>query len=266
MDAQLQQQKVEQRISPSAHVIHQVILRQGEEELARPTAALAWSGLAAGLSMGFSLITEGLLQASLPNQPWRPLISKFGYSIGFLIVIIGRQQLFTENTLTPVIPLMQHKDAATARNMLRLWSIVLLANIAGTHLVAWVLASTPAFRPDVQTAFADLALRAMEPEWGVKVLRGVFAGWLIALLVWILGAAKSEGTAIIILLTYVIGLGDLTHVVAGSVESQYLVWKGAISWWHAIGGYTMPALIGNVLGGVSMVAAVNHAQGKVARA
>ncbi len=265
MDPELEQQKVEQRISPSAHVIHEVILRQGEEELARPTSALAWSGLAAGLSMGFSLITEGILQSSLPDQPWRPLISKFGYSIGFLIVIIGRQQLFTENTLTPVIPLMHHRDARTGANMLRLWVTVFVANIVGTHIVAWALASTPVFRPDVQNAFTELALRAMEPSWGVKLLRGVFAGWLIALIVWILGAAKSEGTAIIVILTYVIGIGDLTHVVAGSVETQYLVWRGAVSWWSAIGGYTLPALIGNTIGGVSMVAAVNHAQASAGR-
>src|SRR5436305_4594242 len=97
--------------SLAPRVIHEAIRKSGEEELERPTQALAWSGLAAGLSMGFSLIAEGLIQSMLPDQSWRPLLTKFGYSLGFLIVIIGRQQLFTENTLTPVIPLMQHRDA-----------------------------------------------------------------------------------------------------------------------------------------------------------
>jgi len=262
VETELQQQKVEQRISPSARVIHEVILRQGEDELERPTSALAWSGLAAGLSMGFSLIAEGLLQSKLPNQPWAPLISKFGYSLGFLIVIIGRQQLFTENTLTPVIPLMEHRDKRTAENLLRLWGAVLAANILGTVLVAWALAATPVFSSAVQNAFLVLSPQAMEPAWGEKVLRGIFAGWLIALLVWILGAAKGEGTGVIIILTYIIGLGGFTHVIAGSVESQFLVWAGKISWWDAIAGYTLPALIGNTIGGVSMVAAVNHAQAK----
>ncbi len=262
METELQQQKVEQRISPSARVIHEVILRQGEDELERPTSALAWSGLAAGLSMGFSLIAEGLLEAHLPKESWTPLISKFGYSVGFLIVIIGRQQLFTENTLTPVIPLMEHKDRRTAGNMLRLWATVFVANIVGTTLVGWALAATSVFPPTVQNAFLELSRQAMNPAWGEKVLRGIFAGWLIALLVWILGAAKSEGAGIIVILTYIIGLGGFTHVIAGSVESQFLVWAGDISWWDAIGGYTLPALIGNTIGGVSMVAAVNHAQAK----
>jgi formate/nitrite transporter FocA (FNT family) len=100
----------------------------------------------------------------------------------------------------------------------------------------------------------------MQPSFGDKVLHGVFAGWLIALLVWILGAAKSEGIAMIVILTYIIGLGSFTHVIAGSIEALFLVWAGQIPWWDAIGGYTLPALIGNTIGGVSLVAAVNHAQ------
>src|SRR5689334_23128808 len=97
--------EVEERIAPNAGVVYATILRQGEEELARPYSALAFSGLAAGLSMGFSFVAEALLTTALPDVPWRNLITKFGYSFGFLIVILGRQQLFTENTLTPVLPL-----------------------------------------------------------------------------------------------------------------------------------------------------------------
>src|SRR5690349_8167211 len=88
----------EERSSPRVHVVHEAIRIEGEEELKRTSSALAWSGLAAGLSMGFSLVTEGLLRSHLPDTPWRPLVSKLGYSAGFLFVVLGRQQLFTENT------------------------------------------------------------------------------------------------------------------------------------------------------------------------
>jgi formate/nitrite transporter FocA (FNT family) len=93
---------VEERTALRAAVIHEAIREQGETELARPVVALAWSGLAAGLSMGFSMISEGLLESYLPAASWRPLISKLGYTVGFLVVILGRQQLFTENTLTVI--------------------------------------------------------------------------------------------------------------------------------------------------------------------
>lgn len=79
--------------------------------------------------MGFSLITEGLLHAHLPDVPWSPLISNFGYTIGFLIVVLGRQQLFTEDTLTVVLPLLGRRDGSTLMNVLRLWTVVLLANL-----------------------------------------------------------------------------------------------------------------------------------------
>src|SRR5215216_5147591 len=81
------EQEAEERSSPSGKVVYKAILKEAEDELERPSAALFWSGLAAGLSMGFSLVAEGLLRAHLPDKPWRPLLVKFGYSVGFLIVI-----------------------------------------------------------------------------------------------------------------------------------------------------------------------------------
>jgi formate/nitrite transporter FocA (FNT family) len=130
-----EQKQVEERLAIGAHVVYETIRREGEEELNRPAAALAWSGLAAGLSMGFSFIAETLLMAHLPDSPWRLLVSRAGYSIGFLIVILGRQQLFTENTLTVILPLLARKDAATLLRVLRLWGIVLSANLVGTFLL-----------------------------------------------------------------------------------------------------------------------------------
>src|SRR4051794_23768198 len=95
-------EEASERQSPGSHVVHEAIVAEGLEELSRTTAALAWSALAGGLSIGFSLVAEAALHAHLPDTAWRPLVSKLGYSVGFLIVILGRQQLFTENTLTPI--------------------------------------------------------------------------------------------------------------------------------------------------------------------
>jgi formate/nitrite transporter FocA (FNT family) len=137
-----EQQQADDRSAPSGKIVYKAILKEGEEELERSSSALFWSGLAAGLSMGFSMIAEGLLSAYLPDTHWRPLVAKFGYSLGFLIVILGRQQLFTENTLTPILPLLQKKDAKTAGNVLRLWTVVLVANLIGALAMAFVCART----------------------------------------------------------------------------------------------------------------------------
>lgn len=255
-----QEQEAEDRTSVSALVVHEAIRKDGDEELRRSVPALGWSGLAAGLSMGFSFVAEALIRTYLPDAPWRPLITQLGYPLGFLIVIIGRQQLFTENTLTAIIPLLARRNMATFWQVLRLWAVVLVANMAGAHLFAWVVGNTPIIHPIFHSAMGQLARDAADVTFGGAILRGIFAGWLIAMVVWMLAASDSDKVLIIVILTYIVGLAKLTHVVAGSVEVLFLVMTGAKSWWSFAGGYMIPTLIGNVLGGVALVSAVNHAQ------
>src|SRR5579872_3700745 len=142
-----QRQEAEDRTSVTALVVHEAIRKDGDTELQRPVSALAWSGLAAGLSMGFSFFAEALFQTYLPDTKWRPLVTNLGYPLGFLIVIIGRQQLFTENTLTAIIPLFARRNLATFWQVLRLWGVVLAANITGAHIFAWVIGNTPVLHP-----------------------------------------------------------------------------------------------------------------------
>jgi len=250
----------EHRSAASAVVVHEAIRLEGEQELQRSSSALFWSGLAAGLSMGFSLVTEGLLRSRLPDAPWRPIVSKFGYSFGFLLVILGRQQLFTENTLTPILPLMLHRTRAMLRNVLRLWGIVLVSNLIGALAISWVLADTGAFRPEVRAAFSEIGHETLSVTISMALLRGIFAGWLIAFMVWLLPSAEAFRVVVIVMLTWLVGLGQLTHIIAGSVEGLYLAASGAVSYPHVAAAYMLPTLAGNILGGVSLVAALNHAQ------
>jgi formate-nitrite transporter family protein len=255
-----EEEEAEERSSVNVRVVHEAVRREGEEELQRSSAGLAWSGLAAGLSMGFSFIAEGLLRNHIPDVPWRPLIAKFGYSVGFVLVVLGRQQLFTENTLTPILPLLHRKDLKTARGVMRLWVLVLVANLIGALAIAWVLGNTAAFRPEVKQTFTDIARESADVTFGLALLRGVFAGWLIALMVWLLPFAESARVAVIVGITWLVGVGNFTHIIAGSVEVLFLVTTGALPWTHYLGGYMVPTLLGNILGGVSLVAALNHAQ------
>ena len=250
----------EERSAPSAHVVYETIRKEGEDELERKSSALAWSGLAAGLSMGFSYIAEALLRHHLPPASWQPLISKLGYSVGFLIVVLGRQQLFTENTLTVVLPLLVRKKAGVLLNVLRLWSVVLLANLIGSLLFAIVLAHTEVFDAGIRGVLGEIATETMQPSFGVLLLRGIFAGWLIALMVWLLPFAEAARIWIIIVLTYLIGVAHFPHVIAGAAEVFYMAASGARSWGEALGRFLVPTLIGNIIGGVALVAALAHAQ------
>lgn len=249
-----------ERTALRAAVVHEAIAAEGQAELRRPVSALTWSGLAAGLSMGFSLVAEGLLRTYLPDAKWRPLVEHLGYSVGFLIVVIGRQQLFTENTLTVILPLFTRRDADTLFRVARLWIVVLLCNLAGACVFAWVVGHTNVFHPDVRRSFAAIGIAAMQGDWTTIFLRAVFAGWLIAMMVWMLPAAEGARPAIIIVMTYLVSLGGFAHIIAGSIEVLYVVMTGFASWRIYFGAYLAPTLLGNVVGGVSIVAFFNHAQ------
>lgn len=250
---------VERRSGPRTEVIYEAIREEGSGELERSSSTLAWDGLAAGLSMGFSFVAEGLLRSHLPDAEWRPLVSKLGYSTGFLIIVLGRHQLFTENTLTAVLPLLQRKDARTLANMLRLWAVVLLANIAGAFLFAFTISRTELFEPGVRDAFVEIAREALKGWWALALLKGVFAGWLIAMMVWMLPAAESARFFVVIVMTYLVALGGFAHVVAGSVEVFYAALSGAAAWGDYF-RWMLPTLAGNILGGTTLVAALGHAQ------
>ena len=252
--------EAEKLSATSVRVVHRAIQKEGEEELGRPVSALAWSGLAAGLSMGFSFIAEALLQSHLPDTPWRPLVSKLGYTLGFVIVVLGRQQLFTENTLTPILPLMAKPQARVFGQVARLWAVVLAANLLGALAIATVIARTALFEPDMHAAFTEIGRHPLSGGFGLTVLRGIFAGWLIALMVWLLPLAEAARLWVIILLTYFVSLGGFTHIVAGSIDTFYLVAAGEATWGEYFGVFALPTLLGNILGGVTLVAAVNHAQ------
>jgi len=210
--------------------------------------------------MGFSLVAQGVLQSRLPDAPWRELVSNLGYTVGFLIVVLGRQQLFTENTLTPILPLLHNRDLHTLWRVLRLWGLVLAANIAATWVFAAVAAHTQVFDAEAKAAFAEISRHAIAGPFSTTFLKAVFAGWLIALMVWLLPAAEGARPLIIIIVTYVVALPHLAHIIAGSVDAFYLVAIGEAGYGDYLTRFFVPTLLGNVVGGVALVAVLNYGQ------
>jgi formate-nitrite transporter family protein len=255
-----EEQKAKEEESLNANITYEVINREGKKELERSSSALAWSALAGGLAMGFSFAAEGLLRSHLPDAEWRPLITKLGYPVGFLIVTLGSQQLFTENTLTPIVPLLVKKTREMFTNVARLWTVILIANLIGALLFATALAHTGIFEPEVKRAFTDIGQEALKGDFVTTLLRGVFAGWLIALMVWMLPAASTAQPAVIAAMTYLVGIGGFAHIIVGSSEVLYLVVRGEATVVDYLMRFMIPALLGNVIGGLTLVAGVNHAQ------
>ena len=220
---------VKERKRLRAAVVYEIIRLEGDAELARGFPALWWSALAAGISIGFSVLSQAMLSASLHDVPGGSVIADLGYSVGFLIVILGRQQLFTENTLTAVLPIMVRKDWSGIWDVLRLWGIVLAANVVGCFLFAAFLAFSGALGAEMTAAVTEIGRDLMANTPLEMFVKGIVAGWLIAALVWILPSAENTEIFIITLITYIIALGDFTHIIAGSVEAIYMWLVGEVS-------------------------------------
>jgi formate/nitrite transporter FocA (FNT family) len=237
-----------------------VVRRIGEEEMQRPAISLWWSGVAAGLSISFSLLAQAILDAHLPDAPWRVLVTSFGYCVGFLMVILGRQQLFTESTITVVLPVFKDLSWEGAWRMGRLWAIVLVANIAGTLFAALFCTFTPVVPGDLLQGMQGISRQLLGIGWWSMAFQGVSSGFLIAAMVWMIPSAESAKFWVITLMTYLIAIGGFTHIVAGSMEAYLLVLAGDWQWWQALTGFMAPVLIGNIVGGTALFALISYAQ------
>jgi formate-nitrite transporter family protein len=255
-----ERQEVDEKAPPRPAVLHEIIRSQGDHELERSVAALFWSALAAGLTMGLSLMAMGLFNARLPQGEASHVIASFGYSAGFLAVILARQQLFTENTITAVLPVMTHPTLANFGRLLRLWAVVLGGNLIGTLLVSWVMLRLPIFDAPTDAAFLEIGRKVMENSSTQMFSKGIVSGWMIATLVWMIAGLDNARIWMIIMITYLMALGDFTHIVVGAAETSYLVWAGELSWHDFWLGFAGPTLAGNIIGGSCIFALISHAQ------
>lgn len=156
--------------------------------------------------------------------------------------------------------MLLRKDLITFLRVLRLWSIVLCANFVGTYLFALAIGHVALFPAPVHQAFTAIGMAHLGASFGITSTRAIFAGWLIVLMVWLLPGAESARVSIIIILTYLVVLGRLNHIIAGSTNMLYLVVTHAISWGTYFTVFFFPTILGNIVGGVSLVAALGHAQ------
>ncbi|MDD9849425.1 formate transporter [Escherichia coli] len=272
MDHELEEEKVDQTLSwrekmaveehekLSPRLVYEIIRRDGAEELDRPTAALIFSGIAAGLVISFSFVFKAIIASYIPTDAiWTDLITNFGYTIGFLIAILGPMQLFTENTITTVVPLFKPFTLDKLRAVGRLWGIVILCNIIGTALASLFFLTTDLFTPNIDKALDELAHHVASFSATQNLLNGVMSGLLIAALVWMLPSVSNK-FLVIFFMTYLIGLGDFTHVVVGSTEMSYLVWQGEASLGEYLFNFLIPTTIGNIIGGTGVFTLLIYGQ------
>jgi formate-nitrite transporter family protein len=252
--------RVEETTTPPTPVIYETVRRNGEQEMSRPPWSLAWSGVAAGMSISFSLLAQAILRQHLPDAPWRELVAALGYPVGFVMVLLARQQLFTESTITVLLPLIAQPTRRHFLSAGRLWAIVLCANLLGTGLAALFCALTPVLDPSLLEQMQVISRHAMAHDFWPMLLRGVGAGYLMAATVWLMPAAGAAQFQVVALMTYLIGVGGFAHIVAGSLEAYLLLLSGELGPVAALTDFALPALVGNIIGGSALFAMMAYAQ------
>ncbi len=244
---------------PSAEEIYQQVARNAREELKRRSVSLAVSGFTGGTFMGFTALGVGILAAMLGTGPKAFLVSRMLYPLGFIVVMIGRSQLFTENTLYPVALILAEKKELW--NTARLWAIVLPTNLLGALAFAFLIARAHAAPADVVSAITQVGVEGVQhPLWTV-FWSAVVGGWMIATAAWMVSGSHSVtgSVGLIWMLTYVVGAGKFAHCIASSAEIMISALNGAVSW-TAYARWLGPAVLGNVCGGVLMVTLLEYGQ------
>lgn len=252
------QQASEER-NLSAPTVYEIIAAEGVEEMERPLNSLWWSGVAAGLGISLSLYVMAALRSSLGDTPGAGVIEKFGYCFGFLVVILGRLQLFTENTITPILPALRQREQGMLRCVARLWAVVLVANLVGTFLAALIPTIFPIGTPELMKAMIEISNHFSERAYAHTFFSAIPAGFMVAALVWMLPGSKGFEIWTIVVMTFAIGITDTSHVVVGSAE----LFTSILSGDSGIGEALMRLLLaglGNVVGGTGLFAVLAYAQ------
>lgn len=241
----------------TSNEIFERVIVDADEEISRSFRELFFSGLAAG----FAITLTVLLYTSMTHAAGGiPLVGALLYPIGFVYIILGNYQLFTENTLPPVALVIERMASVPA--MLGMWAVVLLGNLVGGALGATALAYGGVFSPGAAQTAVEIGMTGVETEWMALFFKAMFAGLIVAGVVWLdFSVTEDAARFILVYMAFLaIPLGNLFHVVVASTEVVYLVHLGQIGLWYGVYNFALPVLLGNTLGGVILVTIVNYFQ------
>lgn len=251
---------VEAHETASAKLVHEIIRQRGIDELERPAAALIWSALGAGFVIGISIYANAVFAHRIGGAPYLPLLLALGYSSGFIVVIAGRMQLFTESTVTAVLPLATTPCWNNLWRTLRLWGIVFLGNVVGTLMFALFIHFDIGRQPEIAAEIHKQSLHAMAIYLQAPFWKGMPAGFLLAVMVWATPNVEKQEILLVVLVTGLIYLSDAAHSIVGSGEMWITVLAGDFSLATGLFGFLLPAALGNLVGGALLFALLAHAQ------
>jgi formate/nitrite transporter FocA (FNT family) len=255
-----EQEIVAQHETASAKLVHEIIRQRGIGELERTTTSLIWSAIGAGFTIGISLFAMAAIERAAPGSRALPLLLALGYAMGFVAVIAGRMQLFTESTITAVLPLATTPSWSNLWRTLRLWALVLSGNVLGTFLFALLVHYDVTRLPEISALIERQSAAAMTIYLEAPFWKGIPAGFLLAVAVWASPNLEKQELLLIVLFTGLMAIGEVAHSIVGSAEMWIAMLAGEVAFAEGIGGFLIPCALGNLVGGAVLFALLAHAQ------
>ncbi|TKX78725.1 formate/nitrite transporter family protein [Halorubrum sp. SD626R] len=248
--------------TPTSRNILDSIIDSALNEIHRERSGLLLSGFSAGLDIGFGPLVMAVVLTLSPGgygDLTTELLLATVYSVGFVFVILGRSELFTEHTMLAVIPVLDRQ--ASWGELGRLWGLVYVGNLVGGlcfTLLAVLL--TPGLGVVEASAFEEIALKLVTHDLPWLFVGGLFAGWLMGLLAWLIAAAQETTSRLIlvVVVTGTIGLLHLPHSIAGNVEVLFGLFVSPAITVADYLTFLALATVGNAVGGSVFVATLKY--------
>ena len=233
------------------------VIHEGEEIFKIKKRAVFLSAGIAGLEIGFSYILICTLFYLLKGNLSEPSIYKMFalvYPLGFILVILGKSALFTEQTSVLALPVLNRQRSIW--ELLMIWGLVILGNVLGGIIFVFSIGSlAPKLNIFDHETMVSIGTHVLDYGYWILLLSGIFAGWLMGLLTWLLNSTVDVLTRIVIIIfiTGTIGFAGFHHSIVGNIEVfGAFLYSESISLTDYV-LFLLLTLLGNGIGGAIVV-------------
>jgi len=243
--------------APQPEEIYELTREEGKHRLERPFLEMASTALAAGLDIAMGVTVLTLLQAQLEHRLGTPAahaVASVGFGIGFVFLIVGRGELFTENFLVPLAGL-DGKERNAWWKVAELWTVSPVMNLAAGALMVLLLTVHSVLPFGTGRAAIRTAETIHSNGWLALFASAIVAGGLMTAMTWYVEGQRSMGIRVTVawIAGSILALGSFNHAIVVTVEQIYGIRYGAhIPWRFALENFFVAAA-GNMIGGIGLV-------------
>jgi formate/nitrite transporter FocA (FNT family) len=242
---------------PTPDKIWEAAVEEGERRVTRTSGAIVAAAFVGGadvmLGVGAFVSVAGALQQVMSPQT-ADTLGTFVFGIGFVMIAIGRGELFTENFMIPFAAAFARR--ARAPQLIHLYGLALVGNLAGVALLAWMLSLDKVLHHQALEAGGRVADVYAGRGIGAAFVSAVLAGAVVTLWTWMSEAADSAGGRIMIAFLFglTVAVMSLNHVIVVTGEMIFgkLGDTGVTEWTDILRNFAV-AIVGNVIGGFGLV-------------